>query len=1308
MITKLHRILWVAAIAFVAGRAAAGPLPPPLTLPSLDGVSPATTLPNSVNGSSGLVRKSGGQATSVTLTNTGNTIDIASTSKRFVIDWTSFNIGQGYRVNFVMPDRASIGVNRVTGVGANYRSNIRGDLWSNGNVWLLNPNGILFSSTARVDVAGLLATPANFRNLDEFITSATGIPPNEVPDLSNAPPIRFEMPQVPGGVRVDNGAEIMLRGGPAMFIVGSAATGRNLQIAGTVTSDPSVLTRGLITIPTIPYGSTNTDTLSSAYDEVEGKSTQILYAASGDFLLRLKDRPPESSPPNLLSSNDLDLFDYRAELGFLGKAQVSDTVADDVIQVGETARTVAGQIVVSATAAYGVQRSDWGPGPTCDPVFLTCSVSANVYYFEPSAYFPVTQHPRYDSSSGTLGRDPSNTVGCNGPTTCTYPTLYYRSDSQVLAEYYQNESDPSRRCDDCAPGIRIRSSLVALDDGSSANGFREDGFDASLLISGRGRFSGFGGVPEETYLNVLTTPTANFYTGRQYPSGFSFLPVDVIFDASQTPVTTDPNFFNGGIPYKILLSSPGNIEVFGRDVIATHEYCTSVVECFLPANASNLTASNALATLTAPAVNLRVSASRFDSQISAERYLQLDEVYLDKAPIEVAKRFVPNVDGVLLLRNQIIDPQAGIISAGFDLAGGPMPNGKAIIAGGSLITVTASEINAGGGGLDVYSEGTFNVGEDVISNFGDIYSYGPVTISAIKGIYVGDVIVGDSFNGWDKAELWSKSYVRVDAVQASTVDIQAGTNKGMPGNSFHDEQIWDSLGIQAGNITAFTGDLILKGRDYVQHADLSTSKTLSLESNAAIIINPSQISNPESGANPNSPAGIEITSYKGGVCVGSGSAIGGQIDSCTPQALQAQDLIVKGYLDVRVGDVTAGLPGARKGIELRSVLGSVFAGDLTAESVTLTTGRSFDDGFVPGTVGTIQDIEVGDVIAPRLFIAADDAVRTDDLTVSGFLYIYSLNDLTFDPVRLKTLPSRLTLTSGGSRLCVGTRPGSDCLATSLIAPDSIIELFANTDLAVKDVQAGSSLRLRAAYGNLAARDLTADSIDVKAGATSAGLYLQDPNSSYSLNVRNVTANNGVVSIIGRDGITTGAITQQRENRASPEDTYVDLRSRTGTIATGSVVSNGVDPLLGGIIRIETNTGNLVSLSSISGKKIDILAPSGRIDVGTTNNSTFSGGAVTSRAGAVTAVSANGIRTGNIAAAGGYAELEATTGSISIGNVETSGFKSGAGECENKGVCVRAGTEAGTTAAARVDVGSVTAGGGDILLGGRTGVKTTST
>ena len=60
-----------------------------------------------------------------------------------------------------MPSSGSFNLSRVTGgVG----SEIFGTLSSNGNLMLLNPNGILFGANSKIDVGGLIATTANISN----------------------------------------------------------------------------------------------------------------------------------------------------------------------------------------------------------------------------------------------------------------------------------------------------------------------------------------------------------------------------------------------------------------------------------------------------------------------------------------------------------------------------------------------------------------------------------------------------------------------------------------------------------------------------------------------------------------------------------------------------------------------------------------------------------------------------------------------------------------------------------------------------------------------------------------------------------------------------------------------------------------------------------------------------------------------------------------------------------------------------------------------------------------------------------------
>lgn len=81
-----------------------------------------------------------------------------------IINWQGFSIANGETTRFVQLNAASAVLNRA--VGGN-PSAILGRLESNGRVFLINPNGIVFGGGSVVDVAGLIAstrdiTDANF------------------------------------------------------------------------------------------------------------------------------------------------------------------------------------------------------------------------------------------------------------------------------------------------------------------------------------------------------------------------------------------------------------------------------------------------------------------------------------------------------------------------------------------------------------------------------------------------------------------------------------------------------------------------------------------------------------------------------------------------------------------------------------------------------------------------------------------------------------------------------------------------------------------------------------------------------------------------------------------------------------------------------------------------------------------------------------------------------------------------------------------------------------------------------------------
>ncbi|MGL4408234.1 MAG: filamentous hemagglutinin N-terminal domain-containing protein, partial [Zoogloea sp.] len=105
-----------------------------------------------------------------TVSRAGNTLNVNQTSQRLAINWSSFNIGASETVNFVQPNASAVALNRVLGSDP---SQIYGKLNANGQVFLINPNGILFGQSAQVNVGGLVASSLNLSDSDFMAGKST-------------------------------------------------------------------------------------------------------------------------------------------------------------------------------------------------------------------------------------------------------------------------------------------------------------------------------------------------------------------------------------------------------------------------------------------------------------------------------------------------------------------------------------------------------------------------------------------------------------------------------------------------------------------------------------------------------------------------------------------------------------------------------------------------------------------------------------------------------------------------------------------------------------------------------------------------------------------------------------------------------------------------------------------------------------------------------------------------------------------------------------------------------------------------------
>ena len=217
-----------------------------------------------------------------TITNTPGTI----------IQWPGFSIAAGEVTRFVQQNAASAVLNRITG---QQPSLILGALQSNGRVFLVNPNGVLFGAGARVDVNGLVASSLAISN-SNFLAgkmnfSAGAVAGSVVNQGSISTPgggqVILIAPQVENsGLIHSSGGDVVLAAGRSVMLADSQNPA--LHVVVTAPQDQAVnlgqivAQSGRIGI----YGNlVNQRGLVSADTAAVGANGQIVLKASGDLLL---------------------------------------------------------------------------------------------------------------------------------------------------------------------------------------------------------------------------------------------------------------------------------------------------------------------------------------------------------------------------------------------------------------------------------------------------------------------------------------------------------------------------------------------------------------------------------------------------------------------------------------------------------------------------------------------------------------------------------------------------------------------------------------------------------------------------------------------------------------------------------------------------------------------------------------------------------------------------------------------------------------------------------------------------------------
>ncbi len=101
---------------------------------------------------------------------------INQNTSSLAIDWNSYNVSSNEIVNYIQPSSSSIALNRIL---SNSASQIHGHINANGQVVLINPNGIFFGSDSSINVGSLIASgldisPSDFMNGEYIFNEVLG------------------------------------------------------------------------------------------------------------------------------------------------------------------------------------------------------------------------------------------------------------------------------------------------------------------------------------------------------------------------------------------------------------------------------------------------------------------------------------------------------------------------------------------------------------------------------------------------------------------------------------------------------------------------------------------------------------------------------------------------------------------------------------------------------------------------------------------------------------------------------------------------------------------------------------------------------------------------------------------------------------------------------------------------------------------------------------------------------------------------------------------------------------------------------
>jgi filamentous hemagglutinin family protein len=212
-------------------------------------------------------------------TRDGNTLTIQQGSQRAIINWQDFSIGTGQLTKFLQPGTNAAALNRV--ISGN-PSQLLGTLEANGQVILVNPNGIVVGAGAVINAGSFIASTLDVAN-DQFMAGGElRFLGESTAGISNAGTIQTQGDLVLISRQIENSGTLRSTGG----MVGLAA-GEEVLIRPVGDERLSVIPKGPAGVTGSGTGIHNTGLIEAAQAELKAAGgNHYALAINNDGIIR--------------------------------------------------------------------------------------------------------------------------------------------------------------------------------------------------------------------------------------------------------------------------------------------------------------------------------------------------------------------------------------------------------------------------------------------------------------------------------------------------------------------------------------------------------------------------------------------------------------------------------------------------------------------------------------------------------------------------------------------------------------------------------------------------------------------------------------------------------------------------------------------------------------------------------------------------------------------------------------------------------------------------------------------------------------